>query len=86
MTILAVFRSRDQTMDYANRLRRYGVSPRVVNTPKEAKVGCGISVQFARADFAKARAVLGLGRYSTFRGFFEPDYSLGYMRFVPFGG
>ena len=41
MMILAVFRSRSQSLDYANRLRAYGVLSETVTAPKDAKIGCG---------------------------------------------
>ena len=46
MTILAVFRSRAQCMDYAGRLYKYGVAAQTVSAPKEAHIGCGLCVKF----------------------------------------
>ena len=46
MTILAVFRSRAQSLDYLSALKAAGVSAQAVSTPKEAGVGCGLSVKF----------------------------------------
>ncbi len=43
MTVLAVFRSRSQTLDFLSRLRNAGVPSQAVNTPREAGVGCVIS-------------------------------------------
>ena len=37
--ILAVFRSRSQAIDCNSRLKRYGISATLINTPKEANVG-----------------------------------------------
>ena len=45
MTILAVFRSRAQCMDYAGRLYKYGVAAQTVSAPKEAHIGCGLCVR-----------------------------------------
>ena len=42
MTILAVFRSRAQALDYAGRLYKYGVAAQTVPAPKEANIGCGL--------------------------------------------
>ena len=41
--VLAAFRSRTQTMAFYDRLKRVGCMAVVVNTPKEAHVGCGVS-------------------------------------------
>lgn len=45
MTILAVFRSRAQTLDYVAALKNAGIPASAVATPKEAGVGCGISAK-----------------------------------------
>ena len=68
MTILAVFRSRAQSLDYAERLYRYGISAATVPTPKEAHIGCGLCVQFDSMHLARASAVLKWGKY------FKIDY------------
>ena len=84
MTILAVFRSRAQCTDFAGRLYRYGVSAQTVPAPKEAKIGCGLCVKFDGSNFSRVRAVLNLGKYSAFKGFYAVDYSTGGARIVPY--
>ena len=42
MMILAVFRSRAHSLDYAEHLHKYGVAATTMPTPKEAKIGCGL--------------------------------------------
>lgn len=81
MTILAVFRSRTQCMDYAGRLYKYGVASQTAPAPKEAKIGCGLCVKFDSSAFPRARAVLALGKYSSFKGFYKPDYVGGRLTF-----
>ena len=83
MTILAVFRSRSQCIDYAERLYKYGVAVATLPAPKEAKIGCGLCAKFDSYAFPKARAVLALGRYSAFKGFYKPDYSGGRLAYIP---
>ena len=51
MTILAVFRSRAQTLDYVAALKNAGIPASAVATPKEAGVGCGISAKFEENFF-----------------------------------
>ena len=58
MTILAVFRSRAQSLDYAERLARYGVDATTMPTPKEAKIGCGLCVRFQPRDYMRAKAII----------------------------
>ncbi len=69
--ILAAFRSRTQTMRFFERMKRGGCAVSVVNTPKEAHVGCGISVKFPTQCFGFAKRVLYARGYDSFAGFFE---------------
>ena len=66
MMILAVFRSRSNSIAYAEQLISYGVQASTVSVPKEAKIGCGLCVRFDARYFIRARAVLKAGRYSSF--------------------
>ena len=77
MTILAVFRSRAQSRDYAGQLDKYGVAAQTVPAPKEANIGCGLCVKFDKSALPRAQAVLRLGKYSAFRGFYTIDYRNG---------
>ena len=85
MTILAVFRSRAQSLDYAERLARYGVDATTMPTPKEAKIGCGLCVRFQPRDYMRAKAILRLGKYTTFKGFYKMDFINGRLSITPYG-
>ena len=74
MTILAVFRSRAQSMDYAQKLIEYGISAETVPAPKEARIGCGLCVRFDGRVFVRAKAILKLGKYSAFKGFYRQEF------------
>ena len=69
MTMIAVFRSRAQALEYISFLKANGVPAQAVNTPKEAGVGCGISAKFDEGFYSRARACLGKKRYTAFSGF-----------------
>ncbi len=84
MMILAVFRSRAHSLDYAQRLASYGVAATTVPTPKEAKIGCGLCVRFDARYFIRAQAVLKTGRYATFKGFYKTDFVNGRMTVTPY--
>ena len=79
--ILAVFRSRSQAMDCNTRLRRSGIPSNLINTPKEAGVGCGLSVKFPKELEMHARAVVTGGRYSAFYGFMTKNENYGRISF-----
>ena len=84
MIILAVFRSRSHSLDYAERLRGYGVQATTMTTPKEAKIGCGLCVRFDARDFYRAQAIMKTGRYSSFKGFYKMDYVNGQTTVTPY--
>lgn len=69
MTMLAVFKSRAQTLDFIGRLSAAGVPAQAVSTPKEAGVGCGISAKFDARFLSRTKAVLSARPYSSFAGF-----------------
>ena len=83
MMVLAVFRSRSQSVDYAQKLLEYGVSCETVPAPKEARIGCGLCVRFDGRVLARAKAVLRLGRYSTFKGFYRLEFQGASMMLYP---
>lgn len=68
--ILAVFRSRSQAMDCNTRLRTNGIPSGLVNTPKEANIGCGLSVRIPANAVPRAKALILSARYSAFYGFY----------------
>lgn len=84
MMILAVFRSRAHSLDYAERLNKYGVTATTVPTPKEAKIGCGLCVKFEGRYFIRAQAILKTGRYASFKGFYKTDFVNGRMTVTPY--
>jgi hypothetical protein len=86
MMILAVFRSRAHSLDYAGRLNAYGVAASNMPTPKEAHIGCGICVRFDARDFVRARAILKTGRYSSFKGFYKMEYVGSRLSITPYQG
>ncbi len=69
MTMLAVFRSRAQALDALALLKGAGVPVQAVSTPKEAGIGCGISVRFEGKFFPRVRAIVAARRYSAFWGY-----------------
>ncbi len=71
MTILAIFRSRAQALDCVSALRGAGVPASAVNTPKEAGVGCGLSVKFEEGFTLRVKSVLQTRRYAAFGGFMK---------------
>ena len=68
--ILAVFRSRSQAVDCNTRLKKFGIPATIINTPKEANIGCGLSVKFTENFLNRAKTVIKGGNYSAFYGYY----------------
>jgi hypothetical protein len=49
----------------------------VINTPREAKVGCGISVRLAESAEEAVKKIFNQGDYQTFAGFFKVSHDGG---------
>ncbi len=47
---VAAFRSRSQVFMFEGILRREGLAVRIVSTPREVSMGCGLSVRFRLED------------------------------------
>ena len=69
--ILAVFRSRSQAIDCNGRLRALNIPSQLINTPKEANIGCGLSVKFPLSASVRAKKVIALANYSAFYGYMK---------------
>ena len=72
--ILAVFRSRNETLYFANMLRQAGCASMIINTPKEAGQACGISVRFNDRVLPIAQKCLSLKPFRAFVGFYKIVY------------
>lgn len=77
--ILAVFKSRSETIYFANMLRNFGIMAQVVNTPRQAGQACGICVKFRPDDFSKVRELLSKKRFQGFAGFYSVSMRNGLM-------
>lgn len=70
---LAVFRSRSQAMDCMAKLRAYNIPARLINTPREANVGCGLSIIISSAAYGRARGVIARIGYTSFYGYMRTE-------------
>ena len=67
---LVVFRSRTQTMRLVDAMRARGGRCSVVQTPLQARVGCGISAKIFLRDVTVARTLIYELSLSSFVGFY----------------
>ena len=75
--ILAVFRSRSQAIDCNARLRSLGVPASLINTPREANIGCGLSIKIAPMHLERVRMLIKNLNYSEFYGYFRMQSQYG---------
>ena len=75
--ILAVFRSRSQAIDCMTKMRALNIPAQLINTPKEANVGCGLSLKFPQNAANRVKNVISRVNYSAFYGYMRIDYRSG---------
>ena len=75
--ILVIFRSRAQALDCVSLLRKNGVQASAVSTPREANVGCGISVRVGEFDLARVRRIVSRANYGALVGYFRAEHKYG---------
>lgn len=68
--VVIAFRSRQETVAFSGFLKRNGLSCEIVNTPKEAGVGCGLSVKISKNLFSFVKNAVFTSGLKSFAGFF----------------
>lgn len=69
-TCIAIFTNRTHTLIYYAKLKNFGVSCKVRNTPKGLGSSCSIAVEFSYKDLNKARAILNSLKLNSFKHIF----------------
>ena len=68
--IAVAFRSRAETIKFYEYLRSYGADAQIINTPKEAGVGCGLSVRISTDILFAVKRAAAAFTARSFAGFF----------------
>ncbi len=68
---IAAFRSRQQVMRFESILRRAGVPCRVVSTPRDIAIGCGLSLEVNMEDVEDAIALYNRYKTGNLIGFYQ---------------
>lgn len=79
--ILAVFKSRNETLYFFNMFKSKRLPAQIINTPKEAGQACGISVRFNESNLSIAQSFLQTKPFRSFYGFFKVTKK-GYNNFL----
>jgi len=68
--LVTAFRSRTDTVRFYEFLRRNGINSQIINTPKQAGVGCGLSVKTATGALESIKKAIRFTALSSFAGIF----------------
>ena len=72
--IIIAFRSRSQTMRFGEVLRARGINYEIVNTPRQAYIGCGLSIKTNKKYLSLIKGLVSYVNFSSFAGIFAPVY------------
>ena len=68
--VLAVFNNRTQALQFAGVLKGMTRNVRIINTPREVSVSCGLSVMFNQNNLNQARALINGGKFTSLKGLY----------------
>ena len=68
--VLISFRSRTDVLSFKEYLKFYGENATLVSTPKEAGIGCGLSVKISVNSLSIAKKILKNKNYTALAGIF----------------
>lgn len=77
---VAAFRSRQQVLRFEAALRREGIPVRVVSTPRDVSMGCGLSVRFRIEDAPVVRRALITANPGNLIGLYRAEYDGGKLK------
>ena len=67
------FRSRQQTTAMESSLKKKGISCRIINTPHEIGMGCGLSVRFSLDDTKAVQTICDAMKPTALIGFYRAE-------------
>ncbi len=70
-SIIVVFKSKTEVFLFMEYLKNYGISSTTVGTPREAKVGCGLSVKISKSHLNVALSILRRYHFDGFHGIYQ---------------
>jgi hypothetical protein len=69
--MIAVYTARNSSIQLHRRLGSIKIRSRIVNTPRELSMGCGLSVKFDEVDFYRVKAQIPLCGAGSFAGIWK---------------
>ena len=80
---VAAFRSRQQVLRFESTLKRQGIPVRVVSTPRDISMGCGLSVRFPMEYLQGVRRALLMANPGNLIGLYRAEYDGARLRVSP---
>lgn len=82
---IAAYRSRQQVLMLESALRREGIQVRIVSTPREVSLGCGLSARFELANAARVARIVRSLNTGNLIGLYRVEYASGRAKIAPLG-
>lgn len=70
MTVVT-FKTKTEVFEFLNALNQAGIRGKIAPTPKEIKIGCGLSVEVPPNSYYQAYLTVKNGYYPTFKGVYS---------------
>lgn len=67
-SVIIAFRSRTDSMRMSEMLTNIGVPNKLINTPRELSIGCGVAVSFDAGYYQRAKTLLEKFKLPSYRG------------------
>ena len=81
MTVV-VFKSKTEVFAFVEQARYLGIGASVVSTPKEIKIGCGLSAKISDSQIYLAKKIIFSYGFGTFYGIFSIKKVAGVQKLV----
>ncbi len=66
--MIAVYTARNSSVRLLEKLERQRIPARIINTPRELSLGCGLSVEFNDRDFNRVKPIIASTPNTGFAG------------------
>lgn len=80
---IAAYRSRQQVLMLESALRREGVNVKIVTTPREVSMGCGLSARFELSDAPHVARTVHRMNTGNLIGLYRVEYANGRTKLSP---
>lgn len=80
---IAAYRSRQQVLMLESALRREGVNVKIVTTPHEVSMGCGLSARFELSDAPHVARTVRRMNTGNLIGLYRVEYANGRTKLSP---